>query len=504
MKLDLLLLELEVLDTRGPLDLSIESVCADHREAKPGALWVAIRGSRVDGHTWVEEALRAGVSVVVVENDLAPWAEAYPQSTLVRVQNSAEALGLLASAMQGHPSRDFDLIGVTGTNGKTSVVTLLYQVFSQMGFPCGLISTVECRVGDRVLPSTHTTPDALRINELLREMKEAGCRYVFMEVSSHAMAQHRVRGLRFRGGVFTNLTRDHLDYHGTMENYFLAKRAFFDSLESTAFALYNADDAYGQAMVSCSAANRVAYTLKGRADLPAGQVVFGGSNLVLEPGSLRMDTTEIPVQANLTGRFNAYNALAVYAVARLLSAAPTEISKALAQAQPPQGRMWSLKGPEGRWGLVDYAHTPDALEQVLTTLQDLQKAPGRLLVVFGCGGDRDQGKRPLMANVAYEHSDVMVMTSDNPRSEDPLRILEQMREGLPSDAISERVHSIADREEAIREAVRLSRPGDMILVAGKGHEAYQEIQGQRIPFSDRERLTHYLNSMDSIDANSKS
>jgi UDP-N-acetylmuramoyl-L-alanyl-D-glutamate--2,6-diaminopimelate ligase len=318
------------------------------------------------------------------------------------------------------------------------------------------------------------------------------------------MAQHRVRGLRFRGGVFTNLTRDHLDYHGTMENYFLAKRAFFDSLDSTAFALYNADDAYGQAMVSCSAAIKVAYTLKGGADLPAGQVVFGGSNLVLEPGSLRMDTTEIPVQANLTGRFNAYNALAVYAVARLLSAAPVDISKALAQAQPPQGRMWSLKGPEGRWGLVDYAHTPDALEQVLTTLKDLQKDHGRLLVVFGCGGDRDQGKRPLMAEVAYAHSDVMVMTSDNPRSEEPLRILEQMREGLPSDAISERVHSIADRDEAIREAVRLSRRGDMILVAGKGHEAYQEIQGQRIPFSDRERLTHYLNSIESIDANSKS
>ena len=503
MKLDLLLRELDVLETRGPLDLRIESVCADHREAKPGALWVAIRGTRVDGHDWVEEALAAGVSAVVIEKDGAAWAKAYPQSTLVRVRNSAEALGLLASAIQGHPSRDLDLVGVTGTNGKTSVVTLLYQVFSRMGFPCGLISTVECRVGDRVLPSTHTTPDALRINELLREMKEAGCRYVFMEVSSHAMAQHRVRGLRFRGGVFTNLTRDHLDYHGTMENYFLAKRSFFDSLDAKAFALYNADDAYGSAMVSCSAAKRVAYTLRGGVDPAEAQEVFVGSNLVLEPGSLRMDTPEIPVQAHLTGRFNAYNALAVYAVARLLSAAPTEISKALAQAEPPQGRMWSLKGPEGRWGLVDYAHTPDALEQVLTTLKDLQKGNGRLLVVFGCGGDRDQGKRPLMAEVAYLHADVMMMTSDNPRSEDPQLILEQMRGGLPADAESERVHSIADRKEAIREAVRMSRGGDMILVAGKGHEAYQEIQGQRLPFSDRERLTHYLNAMTPIEVTSK-
>ena len=495
MPLEILLQELQILETRGPLNLLIEAICADHRKAKPGSLLVAVQGSRVDGHAWVEEALKSGVTAVVVEKNLDQWADAYPQSTLVQVPNSAQALGRLASALQGHPSRHLNLIGVTGTNGKTSVVTLLYQVFSKMGFNCGLISTVECRVGDRMLPSTHTTPDALRLNELLREMLEAGCVYVFMEVSSHAMAQHRVSGLRFRGGVFTNLTRDHLDYHGTMENYFLAKRSFFDGLDNTAFALYNADDAYGQAMVSCSTAMRVAYTLTGANESPSGQQVYEGSNLVLEPGCLRMDTTETSLKANLTGRFNAYNALAVYAVARLLSAQPQEIANALAQAEPPQGRMWNMQGPEGRWGVVDYAHTPDALQQVLSTLYDLQKAKGRLLVVFGCGGDRDQGKRPLMAEVAYANSDVMVMTSDNPRSEDPLLILEHMRQGLPAHASTDRVYCEADRDLAIQKAVQLSCPGDLILVAGKGHELYQEIQGQRLPFSDCEQLTLHMNAL---------
>jgi UDP-N-acetylmuramoyl-L-alanyl-D-glutamate--2,6-diaminopimelate ligase len=492
--LESLLLELEVLEIRGSIETMVDAICSDHRQAGPGKLLVAIRGSRVDGHAWVAEALQAGVSAVVVEQALDSWASAFPHQTLVRVSNSAVALGRLASAMQGHPSRGLDLVGVTGTNGKTSVVTLLHQVFTGMGFRCGLISTVECRVGDRVLPSTHTTPDALRLNELLWEMKEAQCRYVFMEVSSHAMAQYRVSGLKFRGGVFTNLTRDHLDYHGTMENYFLAKRSFFDGLESSAFALYNADDAYGPRMVSCTDAMPVAYSLKS-----SGQdnetKMYRGTNLVLEPGSMRLDTDGTALTAGLTGRFNAYNVMAVWSVARLLQAEPGLVAKALAQAEPPQGRMWSLRGPDERWFLVDYAHTPDALQQVLTTLKDLQKGEGRLGVVFGCGGDRDEGKRPLMAEVAYTCANFLVMTSDNPRSEEPRQILDQMLQGLPKDYEQGNVLVESDRDQAIGQAVRLSRPGDIILVAGKGHETYQEIQGKRYPFSDQERLQYWMNTL---------
>jgi len=507
--LDDLLKGMEVLRVRGDLHCPIEGIGMDHRTMQAGALFVAIKGQQTDGHVWMREAVAAGAVAVLVQD----WEEATIPDCKVVVQlpNTAMALGLLSSAFYGHPSRHLSVVGITGTNGKTSVATMLYQVFTNMGKCCGLISTVSNRIGDRTEPSTHTTPDAVQLQNLLRQMQDQGCTHVFMEVSSHAMVQHRVHGVAFAGGIFTNLTRDHLDYHGSMEKYFLAKRSFFDGLPEQAFALYNADDGYGTEMVACSRARAVAYgfetketnlPLKGESHpVPLGEDTWYGKALEVRSEGLNFEVEGVKISVPLSGRFNAYNVLAVYAASRLLGEKAEDLLPGMAALRSPQGRMQRVQGPEGRWGLVDYAHTPDALEQVLGTLQEFRSQGTRILTVVGCGGNRDRGKRPQMAQLGQMLSDVLIMTSDNPRHENPEVILDQMSEGLKEDQPSGQgsslalVMRIADRDLAIRTAVLAALPGDLVLVAGKGHENYQEIEGERHPFNDLERLEHHFQEL---------
>lgn len=496
-----LLADVQVLRVQGSLDSQVGSLCMDHRQVVPNAMFIALEGTRVDGHSFVKQALEAGAGSLLVQD----WPADLPETcTCIQVANSANALGLVASVFYGKPSEKLTLVGVTGTNGKTTIVSLLYQLFTAMGHASGLISTVSCRIGTVEIPSTHTTPDALHINNLLSQMVQEGCTYAFMEVSSHAMVQHRVSGLRFAGGIFTNLTRDHLDYHGTMENYFMAKRSFFDGLSKEAFALYNADDAYGQAMVEATAARCLSYGIEGEGpELNASQEGYRAKNLRLEAASVSFQVEGQVLKCGLSGKFNAYNTMAVYVTGRLLGCNTEDLIAGMQQLTPPNGRMQSILGPGGRIGIVDFAHTPDALEQVLLTLHGIKGVGARLTTVVGCGGDRDKGKRPLMAAVAYHQSDKIVFTSDNPRNEDPEEILDEMIAGLPKtvsvktaavkdllsiDSDSKVVVRNADRAEAIRLAVQWTSGGDLLLVAGKGHEEYQEIKGMRYPFSDAEYL----------------
>lgn len=504
-----LLSDVTVIRVQGSLDLQVTSLCMDHRKVVSNAMFVALSGTRVDGHAYVKQAVEAGAGCLVVQD----WPSDLPEAcTCIQVDNSAIALGFLASAFYGKPSEKLTLIGVTGTNGKTTTVTLLYQMFVALGNRSGLISTVSCRIGDHEIPSTHTTPDPIEINNLLSQMLGEGCTHAFMEVSSHAMAQRRVSGLRFAGGIFTNLTRDHLDYHGSMENYFLAKRSFFDGLGKDAFALYNADDHYGPAMVQATSARCISYGLEGEGpainDFEEG---FRAKDLSLEAASLSYLIEGQIMHCALSGKFNAYNTLAVYVTGRLLGCGAEDLIAAMQKLTPPSGRMQSIPGPGGRLGIVDYAHTPDALEQVLMTLQGIKGVGARLITVVGCGGDRDNGKRPLMAAIAHRYSEATVFTSDNPRYEDPEQILDQMMAGLPSnitvnvfsadDSPSKVVIRNADRAEAIRLAVQWSASGDLLLVAGKGHEAYQEIKGTRAPFSDAGQLQMQFEMLDTKQVN---
>jgi len=498
-----LLTGIEVLRVQGSLDMQVASLCMDHRQVVPNAMFVALGGTRVDGHSFVKQAVEAGAGCLLVQD----WPADLPDNcTCIQVAHSAIALGCLASAFYGKPSEKLTLVGVTGTNGKTTTVTLLYQLFGALGYRSGLISTVSCRIGDIEIPSTHTTPDAIQINNLLAQMVREGCTHAFMEVSSHAMAQHRVSGLRFAGGIFTNLTRDHLDYHGSMENYFMAKRSFFDGLGKEAFALYNVDDAYGPAMVEATLARCISYGLEGAgSEISAQEEGYRAKNLTLEAATLSYSVEGQILSCGLSGKFNAYNTLAVYVTGRLLGCHAKDIIAGMQKLTPPSGRMQSILGPGGRLGIVDYAHTPDALEQVLLTLQGIKGVGSRLITVVGCGGDRDSGKRPLMAAIAYRYSEATVFTSDNPRFEDPEQILDQMMAGLPV-TISAKDNSVdnpeskvvirnADRAEAIRIAVQWTAAGDLLLVAGKGHEAYQEIKGVRTPFSDAGQLQRQFESM---------
>jgi UDP-N-acetylmuramoyl-L-alanyl-D-glutamate--2,6-diaminopimelate ligase len=407
--------------------------------------------------------------------------------TAVRVQDSAEVLGQMASNFYQNPSRDLTLVGVTGTNGKTTTVTLLWQLFTALGHCCGLIGTVENRIGDQVLASTHTTPDAVRLHQLLRQMADAGCSHVFMEVSSHAVHQRRIAGATFAGGVFTNLTHDHLDYHKTFAEYRDAKKRFFDDLPKTAFALSNADDRNGTVMLQNTKAAKLAYGLKKTADFKAKIIENSLAGLHLE-----LDNTEI--HARMIGEFNAYNLAAAYAVARTLGQEKTETLTALSDLRGAEGRFDYLNHPSkpGCIGIVDYAHTPDALEKVLETIQKLKKKGARVITVAGAGGDRDKTKRPLMAQVCARLSDQVILTSDNPRTEDPAAILRDMEAGLDAEALRKAL-TIQDREQAIKTAVRLAAPHDVILVAGKGHEKYQDIQGVKHPFDDKAILFRMMN-----------
>lgn len=458
----------------GSMDATVHAVRFDSRQVVDGDLFVAVRGTLTDGHVFIDKAVALGAKIVVCEQ--------LPQDlsghiTYIQVENAGFALGLIAANFYDNPSAKLKLVGVTGTNGKTTVATLLYKLFVELGFRVGLISTVQNKVNERVIESTHTTPDPISLNELLCEMVNSGCDYCFMEVSSHAVAQHRITGLSFVGGVFTNLTHDHLDFHKTFDAYLKAKKAFFDMLPKSAFALVNIDDKNGSVMLQNTDAYKKTYGLKNIADFK-GRIVESHFNGML----MQIDTREVWIR--LVGAFNAYNLLAVYSVAILLEQDTTRVLTILSRLTGAEGRFDTLVSGNGVIGIVDYAHTPDAVENVLRTIVDLRKNKEQIIAVLGCGGDRDKTKRPEMAAVAANLSDKVILTSDNPRSEDPQQIIREMEAGIPADK-KRHVFSITDRYEAIKAAVHLAQPGDIVLIAGKGHEKYQEVMGEKRPFDDK-------------------
>jgi len=470
-----LLTDVDVLAQHGPTDVPITGLTLDSREAGPGMAFCALRGTATDGHKFIAGAVSKGLAAVVCEE--LP-AELNPATAYVVVADSAAALAHMAAAFYGHPSRQLKLVGVTGTNGKTTCATLLHKLFRELGYHCGLLSTVQNQIDEEVIPSTHTTPDAIRLNALLAQMVAAGCTHACMEVSSHAVAQHRITGLRFAGGVFTNLTHDHLDYHGTFDNYLKAKKGFFDALPATAFALTNADDKRGPVMLQNTAARRETYSLRGAATFRAKLVANEVHGLHLE-----IDGREILFR--LIGVFNAYNLLAVYGAAVLLGEDPTEVLTILSGLTTAPGRFEPVVSARQRvTGIIDYAHTPDALENVLQTLHEIRQPSQHIITVVGCGGNRDAAKRPVMANLAARLSDKVILTADNPRFEDPADILAQMEAGVTAPD-SAKLQTVADRRAAIRAAVQLAGPDDIVLVAGKGHENYQEIKGVKTPFDDK-------------------
>lgn len=467
----------------GSEDVEINSLVLDSRQAGPGSLFAAISGTQTDGHKFIDKAIENGATVVLCEH-LPKEMKNAEGVTFILVEDSARAFGLAASAFYDFPSEKLRLVGITGTNGKTTTATLLHQLFTGLGYKAGLISTVENRVAQRVIPATHTTPDAASINLLIHQMVEAGCDYVFMEVSSHAVVQQRIAGLTFAGGVFTNITHEHLDYHKTFKAYIAAKKKFFDDLPETAFALVNIDDKHGQVMVQNTRATVKTLALRRPADFKAR--ILDNS---LE--GLHLDLDGVELHARLIGAFNAYNLLTAYAVAMLLGQQKEEVLPVLSNLKGAEGRFETVKNPEtGVLGIVDYAHTPDALEKVLSTIHQLNRGKSKVITVVGAGGDRDRSKRPLMAKVAANYSDTVILTSDNPRSEEPEAIIEEMKAGLPP--VAKTVLSIVNRREAIKTAAALAGKGDIILVAGKGHEKYQEIKGVKTPFDDVRELTEAL------------
>ena len=460
----------------GPTDLSINHLVFDSRKVKAADLFVALKGHTLDGHQFIDKAIRSGATVIVLEELPATIAE---KITYLLVDNSAEALGQMAAAFHGHPSQQLKLVGITGTNGKTTTATLLFDLFTAMGYKVGLLSTVANRIAGKTIPSTHTTPDAVGLNELLSEMAAAGCDYAFMEVSSHAIHQRRIAGITFTGGVFTNLTHEHLDYHGTFRDYIYAKKQFFDNLPKAAFALTNIDDKQGEVMVQNTKATVARYSLRRLTDYKARIIDNSLTGLHLELNG-------VDFFSRLIGGFNAYNLLAVYATAQLLEMDQMETLTQMSGLHSAEGRFEYLIHPKTLvYAIVDYAHTPDALEKVLSTLKKLRRSKEQILTVVGCGGDRDKRKRPIMADVAVRYSDQVILTADNPRTEDPEAIIREMEAGI-SATDKNKVLSITNREQAIRTACKLAQPGDFILVAGKGHEKYQEINGVKHPFDDQQ------------------
>ncbi len=477
MKLQDVLTGVQPLAHSGSLQCEISGVCTDSRAVKPGNLFVAVKGTQTDGHQFISKALEQGATAVLVSDDIPATVPA--DVTFVRVANTEAAVGCVATQFYGNPSKHLRLVGVTGTNGKTTIATVLYQLFRALGYKCGLLSTVCNYIDDREIPATHTTPDPVSLNALLAEMVSAGCDYAFMECSSHAIQQQRIGGLEFAGGIFTNLTRDHLDYHKTFENYRDAKKLFFDHLSKTAFAITNADDRNGSVMVqNCSATIRT-YSVRTAADYK-GRILEES----LEGMLLDMDGQEVSVR--FVGRFNVQNLLAVYGAARMLGVSREETLRVLSTLHPVNGRFEAIRSPKGFSAIVDYAHTPDALINVLEAINEIKRG-GRVITVCGAGGNRDKGKRPLMARAAAEHSDRVILTSDNPRFEEPATIVEEMAAGLDEAGRGKTV-CIVDRREAIRTAALLAQPGDIILVAGKGHEPYQEVKGVKHHFDDHEEI----------------
>ncbi len=465
----------------GSTDIAVEKVAFDDRQVVAFTAFVAVKGTKVDGHEFIGKAIAAGANAIVCE--VMP-SELKDGLTYVRVADAAEALATMAANLFDHPSRKLKLVGITGTNGKTSVATLLFKLHRALGHKCGLISTVETRIGQRVIASTHTTPDAVRINELLAEMLAERVTHCFMEVSSHSVVQHRITGLQFAAGVFTNITHDHLDYHGTFAEYIKAKKRFFDLLPAAAFALVNADDVNSAVMLQNTRATKRSFAVRNMADHRARIVENQLSGL-----HLNIDGHDL--YARLIGEFNASNLLAVYTTAVLLGEAPLNVLTALSDLEPPKGRFQLVRSGGGVIGVVDYAHTPDALKNVLGTINEILGGRDKVITVVGCGGDRDRTKRPMMARIAAEFSGQVVLTSDNPRSEDPMAIIHEMREGLlPNDL--QRVWVNPDRREAIRQAVGMTAPGHVLLIAGKGHENHQEIAGVKHPFDDASVLKETL------------
>ncbi|TKB98664.1 UDP-N-acetylmuramoyl-L-alanyl-D-glutamate--2,6-diaminopimelate ligase [Pedobacter cryophilus] len=470
----------------GATDVEVEALQFDSRKVALQSLFIAIKGTLSDGHQFMATAIEKGAVVIVCE---AMPAVFDLQVTYVKVQNSAKALGIIAANFYQHPSKKLKLVGVTGTNGKTTVATLLYKLFRDLGYKAGLISTVENQINDQVIPSTHTTPDPIALNILLNEMLVKGCDYCFMEVSSHAIAQYRIEGLSFSGGIFTNITHDHLDFHITFDNYLKAKKAFFDGLDKSAFALTNADDKNGLVMLQNTKAHKKTYGLKSLTDFKAKIIENQFSGLHLD-----MDGEE--VYFKLVGSFNASNLLAVYGAALLLEQDKTKVLTILSRLNGAEGRFDYIISPNGIIGIVDYAHTPDAIENVLSTVDNIRSKSEQVITIVGCGGDRDKTKRPLMAKAACEWSDKVILTSDNPRSEDPEQIIKDMQAGV-SPVHQKKVLSITDRKEAIKTAVHLAKPGDIILLAGKGHEKYQEIKGVKSDFDDKKILNECFQQLSS-------
>ena len=476
-KLSQLIASIQPLRVVGDIEIEITDLINDSRQAGKGALFVAVKGVAVDSHRFIADVVKAGASAIVCED--------LPQTlnegvTYVQVKDSIIALAHLADEWFDHPSQALRLVGVTGTNGKTTTATLLYEMARLMGYKAGLLSTVKNIVDTVEYPAKQTTPDHLTLNRLLHEMVQAGCEYAFMEVSSHACVQRRIEGITFAGGIFTNLTRDHMDFHKTVDNYIAAKKMFFDALPKGAFALVNADDKVGEVMLQNTLASKYRYSLRTLTDFKARIVESR-----LDGTTLEINGNQLEVQ--FTGRFNAYNLLSVYGASILLGFDPQQVLVKMSLLVPVAGRFQTLRSPRGYTAVVDYAHTPDALVNVLDTIREVVGPSGCIITVCGCGGDRDAGKRPIMAREAAVRSDKIILTSDNPRTEDPDEILRQMEVGLPDDA-RPRTLTITDRRQAIRTACQLAQPGNVVLIAGKGHEDYQEIMGVKHHFDDREQV----------------
>jgi len=477
MKLQELLKNIKPTMIEGNTDVEITGVNIDSRKIKDGHLFVAMKGTQVDGHKFIGKAIESGAKAILCED--------MPQEKndgvcYIQVASTEDAVGKVATLFFGDPSKHLKLVGVTGTNGKTTIATLLYNMFRKFGYKVGLLSTVCNYIDDREVPADHTTPDPIELNELLSEMVKAGCEYAFMECSSHAIHQKRIGGLKFAGGIFTNLTRDHLDYHKTFENYRNAKKAFFDGLPKTAFAITNADDRNGMVMVQNTKATIKTYSTRQMADFRARIIEMHFAGMYLD-----IDGHEVGVQ--FIGKFNVSNLLAVYAAARMLGMQPEDILVAMSTLHSVSGRLEPIQSPDGFTAIVDYAHTPDALENVLNAIHEVLNGKGKVITVCGAGGNRDKGKRPLMAQEAVRQSDRVIITSDNPRFEDPQDIINDMIAGLNKEQMK-KVITIVDRKEAIKTACMMAQKGDVILVAGKGHENYQEIKGVKHHFDDKEVL----------------
>lgn len=459
-----LLNDITVIETHGNIDSGVSSVSLSSKIIEPHSLFVALSGNVADGHNFIDEVIKKGATTIVHEKDISDFK---PGVTYVKVDDTHTAIGLIASNFYGEPSRKMKLVGVTGTNGKTTTATLLHQLFRDLGYKAGMIGTVVNKINDKSFESVRTTPDPVTLNELLAEMVDDGCEYCFMEVSSHSVSEKRITGLHFVGGVFTNLTLDHLDYHKTLDNYCDAKKSFFDSIPATGFAIANIDDARGEYMLSTTKAHTYTLSLKKEADFTD-----------------RLET-------KLIGEFNVYNILGVYAAAVLLGQDKEKVKEIIKTLEPVAGRFQYIKSPNGVTGIVDYAHTPDALENVLRTANEMKKK-GKVIAIVGCGGDRDKSKRPIMARIGYDMSDILILTSDNPRTEKPEDILEDMKKGIEGLYFENKVYIITDRYEAIELACAKAKPGDYILVAGKGHENYQEVNGVKTHFDDMEELQKLL------------